>query len=682
MYAQQGQLPVSFQQVDQSTFNGNLPAGNDKIPQLQLSQLMQNNQAIAATAVGLFRATAQGAVQKSPLHIFVYNLLSQNWFQNNIYQQWCQTTVDFAEFLCAAKQYQPQDAVARAAQYVYESLLAQAVVSYPALLQMNVVQQTHMQGLQVANQRYQQMINDIQAFKQGRYQPQQQMQQQQPMQQQMYQNQSGNLPPVNSGMGNYATTTQYTAQTTQYPTASQDNGSNAYYDTPATTAPMVPKEEISSDVYGSYHNNGQQPMQMQQPVQATQPEQTDLPVPTDVSEVQVDPMYYQPQGFKMNLARPYDEIHNPGGIVIKPAHLTSWERTSNDFEPYSEMADPGQFCRFFVKFPDGVVKEKFVPWNPQMQYLDHELNDDLRRREYRPTTVIVAAKAPISTIGSAPTTATAVKTMVVDGDLPKEGIVNPIILDGQVFTGASDLEIEGTVLTELRELLGIDDTDEEARSTQLPAHEYKSMTFHQLDVSEETYKLLEDLGNYRDLQGVAAELKSLVQQGHLNIRYYRFLNERLTRSMNDFLKDNLSIHAISIDDFCNDIGELLDYLASKKGAEIVQIVRSCAVNIITRAITTGELDGEYGVLDQYVNFQMGWTLEQLSTLNILSEHAVLVSNATHPTVIEVLKGMINRNTGNDVTPNSRMRLITLDGVYLEVIRGRLIEKAILLKRMK
>lgn len=689
MYNQQAQLPVSYQQVDQSTFNGNLPAGNDRVPQLQLSQNLMNNQQLVLQAVGLFRGLAQSSVGKGNLHIFAYNLLSSNWFQNQIFQQWCQHLVDFTEFLCICKNYSQTDAVPKAVQRMYEAFLGQCVASYPALMQMGAVPQHMFQGLQTAQGMYQQILQDIQAYKSGNYRPQQQQQMGMMMQQQnMGIQMAGNLPPINpSNMGQYATTGQ--AQFSQPAGMYQGTANNttssttsSYYDDTPSQVPLMPKEEISTNIYGGYSNNQeQQPMYNQQPqtqMQQQQVEDTDLPTPIDVSQVMVDPMYYQPTGFRVNIARPYDEVHNPGGVLIKPAHQVDWERTLGDEDPYSPLVDPEHYCRFYVRFPDGVVKEKFVEWNPQMEYLKHELNDDLRRREYRPNGVVYAAQTPVSTIGGNALVSEEVTSLVQDGGL--EALAGrPVVLDDQVFMGATDLEVESEVRAAMRELLEIGD-DEESLGKELPAHEYKSMNVHHMDVSDETFDLLGRLVNYTDLIGVATELKEMVAQGHLSIRYFRFLNDRLTKSINDFLTDSLSM-SITIDDFAHDIGELLDYINTKKGSSVLQIVKACAAQIISRAVTMAEVDNTRGVADQFTNFQVGWTLEQLATLNILNEKAVLVSEGTHPTVREVLKGMITRATANGLA-NVRMRLITLDGVYLEVIRGRLTEKAVLLKRLK
>ena len=684
MYNQQQQLPVSCQQIDQSTFNGNLPHGNDRVPQLQLSQNQANSQQLILMAIGLFRGLAQSSAGKTNLHIFAYNLLSNNWFQNQIFQQWCQHVADFVEFLCVCKNYSQNEAPAKAAQRIYEAFLGQCVASYPALVQMGAVPQQMFAGLQTAQQMYQQILNDIQSYKSGRYQPQMQQQQMGMMGGQM----GNNLPPiVNNGMGQFATTSQATLAQPAVSFTNNNNQStnnaNAYYDE-APAATLMPKEEVSSDIYGGYSTHqGQQSMNTPQPnVMQEQPTQnvldTDLPVPTNVDEVVIDPTYYIPHGFRPVLERLYDRIHAPGGILVVPAHQVDWERTKGDEDPYSPLVDPTEYCRFFVRFPDGVIKEKFVQWNSQMEYLKHELNEDLARRAYRPNGVVYAAVTPISTVGGAAKSCQEVSQLVKDGDLDK-GLTSPIVLNNQMFFGSNSLEIESEARRSVRELLGYED-DEASQKKTIPPHEYKSMNIHQMDISDETFEQLSNLVNYTDMIGLALELKNLVTTGALSIRYYRFMNERLTKSINDFMADSLSL-SIDITDFCQDIGDLLDYIGTKKSPEMLQVIKSCSAQIIQRAVTMAEADGSRGVADQYTNFQLGWTLEQLSTLNVLSEKAVLVSEGTHPTVREMLKGMITRAT-TEGRANIRMRIITLDGVYMEVVRGRLTEKAVLLKRLK
>lgn len=676
---QQYNLPVPFEYVDQSTFNGNLPQQNDRVPQLQLSQFQMQNQQTFVLAVGLFRAQAQASSQKSPLHIFAYNLLSQNQFQTETYRNFCQLVVDFMELLVRARNYQPQNALETAAKRCYEAYLANVFASYPILQQVTPPQMQA--GLQTAMQMFQQMQRDIQQYKMGGGVPMQQPMQQPQMQMGGNQNFNmgggANLPPVanNWGTNGTAAISSMPQSSVNFNVNNNQGSDNAYYDAPVVK-PLTPVEEFSTDNGMGAYPSQQEQRPMQQPMM--QVEETDLPIPTDVSEVHVDPFYYVPTGYRPDQSRPYDKIHNPGGIVICPAHLVDWVRTVGDDQPYSILVNPNEFCRFLVKFPDGSVKEKIVAWNPQMDYLKHELNDDLRRRYYREAGVVHASSMVVSSVHSSPIKDEEVANMAADGHLTASNV--PPILLSKTIAGGTDLEIENVASSMVQELLANDHIQSDANGMVLPQHEYRVIRPHQMAVTPELADRIRDLGKSSDLVQLGLELQDLVKNGMLPIRYYRFINERLTDSLNRFTADSLSL-STTLDNFAEEIGEYYDYMATKKDPKFLTIIKANVTQIVGRALYTVMADDDFCIADAAVHYQCGWTLEDLVTLNIYQENALLVSAQLHPKLLEVLKGMINRLTEEE-RKTHRLYLITSDGAYLEVVRGLLVEKAVLLKFKK
>lgn len=683
-FNQQARLPVPYNGIDQSTFSNQLPHGNDRIPQVQLSQWMSANQQIGLLALGTFRLNAQNSVSKSGTHCAAYNLLSQNGFNSQIWNEYGQMVVDFTEFLCVAKRYQPQEAVRMAAQRVYESLLAVVFGTYGAELQNEqVTSSSYWPALQTAAQIYTSVTNDIRNYKSGAFN--------QPSFNTGGMN-GGQLPPIgssgNGGISNFQTS-GYQPNGGGYHIPAVDNGNqngvgNSLYDDPTPPKILKPVEEISSDTdyYGNPIPPGEQMQTFNQAQQQQfiEPEETDLPIPTNVTEVVVDPTYYVPQGTKFNLKRPYDHVYNPGGIVIRPAHQVQWDVTLGDDMPWLQQTDPGRFCEFLVKFPDGTIKEKFVEWNPSMDYLKHELDAELRRKAYRPDGEVIACDMPVSTIGGDPAKEVEVAMLVKDGHL-KRNAVPPVLLE-KTFTGTTDLDIEAQVSEELSNLLQINFNKDFPQ----PASEYRSTYLHPINLTDDSFNQLEVLAKQEELGQVALGLRELSAQGVLSLRYYNFINDRFTKAVNDVLKDGLAQNT-DITDFCEDYVHLEEHLLNKRGEGLVQVLRAAGPSIINKAMCLMELRDEdetssYYVADNYLNFQLGWTLDQLSTLNIRQGKAVLVSASAHPTVIEALRGMIARANANEEFIVGTMRLITADGHYLEVIRGRLVAKAVLLKLVK
>lgn len=691
------QLNVPYDGVDQSTMNPNLPQGNDRTPQVQISQWMAANQQIGLFAIGLFRSMAQSAYSKSPTHVAGYNLLSQGHFNNQVWNQYGQMVLDLTEFLILVKGYNPNEAVQKAAQRVYEAFLGMVYYTYGVLQQ--VTPTSIVAGLQTAMQIHQQVVNDIKMYRSGGYN--------QPQQNQFAVGGVTQLPQINlnqhqqyhsspqHGINQFQTSGHAStySQPQMHNTASGPTNSvdSAFYDDPAPVQPLRPVEEVSTetlDYYGNAFSQEPKPMNTfntQTPAanQFVEPEVTDLPVPTNVNQVVVDATYYAPSGFKMDLKRPYDVVWNPGGIEIRPAQLVDWEITVGDDMPWQQLADPARFCLFYVKFPDGVIKEKFVEWNPSMEYLRHELDAEMRRKAYRPNGIVVAASTPISTVGGDAITESDAFTLIQDGHL-KRSATPPIILSA-AFSGATDLEVEMSVREELQNLLTI----EFSPDVPMPAAEYRSTFLHPINISEECFNKLVVLSKQEELTQVALGLRELTTQGILPIRYYRFINDRFTKAVNDVLRDGLSM-TVDITDFCEDYPDLPDYIIRKKGEAMATVLQGTATSVINKAMylmetTDGSEDQSgtaYHVADNYINVQLGWSLDDLATPSIRNGKATLISASSHPTLLESLRGMIGRAYKNEEFIAGTMRVITSDGYYLEVIKGLLIKSATLLKLVK
>lgn len=693
-------LPVPCTQIDNRFFNNNLPQGNDAVPRIELSQWMQQNQQIGLMAIGVMRSMAQGAANKSPVHTFVYNMFCQNQFQNQVWHQWCQTVVDFVEFLILIKNYPPQQGIEMAAQRTLESCLGVAYGTYPQLQQ--VTNQQLAGKLIEAQTVYNAICQDVAKYKAGHFA--------RPMgsytghnpgytgttgmapiqvgQPSNGYNGYGNQPPVNNAqVSGYSNISSGHNQPT-YNTAGPASGevANSLYDVPSQepVAPLVPKEEISNDQsFGQSYYVEQPKMQVTSFDQSTSVvEQTDLPIPTNVNEVVVDPTYYQPNGFKLDINRPFDVVYNPGGVEIRPAQLVQWEITPGDDAPWPQLLDPTLYCLFLVKFPDGTVKEKFVEWSDSMNYLRHELDAELRRKAYRPNGIVVSSATPISTIGGDAVKAEEIESLVKDGHI-KAKSVPPVILPTVIMAG-NDLEAEATVREELSNLLGTHFNEE----VPMPCVEYKSSYVHPIQLTAEAFDELGELKLSKSLSNVAQGLRDMLTQGKLSIRVYRVLNDRLTEQTNAVLKDGMGL-TIEIEDFCEDYLSLEDYLEQNRGKAMRTVMQGAGEAILNRAITVTICsngddinDLTYAVNDNYYNHQLAYDLADLATLNLKSGKAALISSLAHPVILETLKSMVGRANAHKDTFVGIPRLITRDGYYLELIKGRLVKDAHLLKLVK
>jgi hypothetical protein len=94
-------------------------------------------------------------------------------------------------------------------------------------------------------------------------------------------------------------------------------------------------------------------------------------------------------------------------------------------------------------------------------------------------------------------------------------------------------------------------------------------------------------------------------------------------------------------------------------------------------------DGTYQLylVDEYINIQTGWTSNQLVSLNLNDEPA-LVSKATHPKIHRVLTEALERHHKTDSLVGKQLRVITSDGIYLEAMTGWLVAKSLLVKKIR
>ncbi|AFO71056.1 hypothetical protein FDI90_gp249 [Pseudomonas phage PA7] len=719
-YAQYN-LPVDFESVDTSTFDPNLPNGNYlfSLP-LQLSPHQQHPQLqpYFNGVIGLFRLNAQNAATTTQLHAFAYNLLSSNGFQNNYYHQWAQKVIDFLEFLFIHRQMvnNPQQAMQQAASLVWSGFVGKCAQTFP---QLQSLVQHLMPNIQQALGVIGQIESDIQKMRMGGNTMMQGGYQQPGVQPGSFPGMgaamgrpgmSSQLPPINAGIqqtyGQPATMAnpQLNIPGAYTPTTNHDTGpsiANAAYDVPGSSPflenkpVMQPKDSWGATVevspnssYDTIPGGGDVMIlpELQQNANTVTNDNTDLPIPQDVKELVFDPNYYVPNGFVINKDRPMDVIYNPGGIEIRPAHLVAdkpdWVRTASSANPYSILMDPAVYCRFLAKWPDNTVHEVYRKWenHMEMDYLKHELQDDLRRQAHRGGGARTATSYKLSTImGDAkPVKEVAEEFSPNDAGLTDNREHDPVILEGYIAC-ANNLEAEAGALNAVREALELSEDDV------VPAHEYRAASSHPFDASTEVMYEIEDIRKEPDPHLIAKRLKQLMLDGKLAQRYYRFLVERLTSAVNEFLADSMS-QKVTIDDFCEDIGDLIAYLIGKKGKSVADKFTASIPFIVGRSMCVN-IDPEEGnsILDLSVRFQTGWRLEELSCLNIYTEKAVLISKLTEPKITQVIMGMakrLNSSKDSDDARTHKMYIITADGSYLQVIRGALVDNAVLLKLIK
>lgn len=701
---------ICINQVDQSTFNPNLPNGNELPIQVPQSQWLQNPQAVQllGLALGTFRLRLQERAARSPLHTWAYNQISQNRFQNQIWQQWSAHAAGFLEFLMVAQAQNnpPQVAVPKVADTMFKCYLANCVAAQPQLGQFIAADQAAMADIQKYSQIFGAIMQDVQAYRSGRAMaPQQQVMVQQPQMAMMNNGQMvsmqqpgyGQLPAIGASpqaygqpqmiqrapmqLSSMAVGSQPLGVQAITPQPLQGTGSTGMdYGIPAAEpapapVPVVQQQQLSTAPLMPVESYGESIAPVTTPV-VHQPmltaEELDRPIPMSAKDVILDPHYHTPAGFDVDMERPYDIIHSPGGVITRPAYqVPDWSVTRNDTFVYTQMVDPSRYIRFYTKWPDGMVQESIVEKTDMMNYLQHEIDADLRQ-------------AATHYKGEVRTTALKIHTEITDmkpiaevKELQLADECQPVKMSVD-FQGTTDMENEVESRKVLRQELGL------AKEAKLPSHEYSSTRTHLIDIDQDGFDALLGSLDTNDLQQVAKDFALHNRQGLLSARVYNFINQRLTDETNSFLKDAMSLD-VDIDDFINDIGPLFDHLNTEHDAKYVRLLKEASSLILSRAVQLSRTEDDeagditYSINDTFVNLQTGWLLADLTDAKLNTE-AQLVSGYTHQALIDAIKGMYGRASAGERILR-RFRVVTLDGAYLEIFKGVLVDKAFMFKRV-
>jgi len=667
----------------------------------------------------MFRAVAQSRVGKSPIHTVVYNLLSMNHFNNDLFRQWCQQAVDFIEFLAVCQPTPEGIPIEKGVFKVYTGLLGITSIEHPHINQM--LNPASQDSLRSALAELQDILSDVQAFQQRGRRPMQAQQPtygggygsqqypQQPPQQPQYPQQGqpypqqqqpqygtpGQLPPTGPA-GAYGRPPQ-AQMSGMAPTGY--SGAGGGFSQPPTSVTEGPRPTGGRYADEPGHqswtagasssnpsNNGPwtaaAPVSPQPLTQAAE----EAPSPGSLDDINMDPWHHVPAGKVVTSDDPYGSFYNPGGVEIRPAHRSEWTRSKGTHTKYAKGYDPQEYCLFHVKWPDGTVEEKLTPWTDDMNYLKHELDSKLRGMKLKPTGRVVASTQRIVDYDKLKDVVNdEVLSAHVTGDLDIESELNPLVLD-TLFSASSDLENEL-----LAQAVAIETLELPADFSKLPAYEYLSGKIYPLGISADAETELLKLITEGDLVVLANGLKTLTENGDLSVRYYRFINDRLTLAFNRVLTDSLSLGKLTVDSFSDDVQEMLVHLSVKYDKGLVTVIKSQTPAFLKRHLNLAyeeverDDDGEVKpqqlcLFEECVNLQTRWCTEDIASVGMLTGDAVLISKTEHAHLWDVMASMITRNVTSENLPDCSLRLITADGTYYEVLKGWLVKGSLLLKK--
>ena len=646
------------------------PRYNNVVPNIVFHP--QFSQEVVAMVAGQIRVRAEKGLNKSPLHNALYNLLSMNGFNNQDFANAVYYATNLAAYIMFDGRRDRNYSFERALSIVLKGYMGLVLDSNPHLYQITDANITG--AVQQNYQIFKDALRDVNSYmtainnqsQQGYQQPQQPMhndaysQAQQPRQVQQptpVRNVQLNGPRVvTPGAGGYG-----------------DNNTTAYAHSAADQLAQQSSQQIKEWGTSNPSNIDVEKVKAMETI----PERTDIP--KHIDDVVFDPQHYMPDHFSLNLKRPYDVIHIPGGSRLELAHKSRLRITKDNTILYDSCVDPTVFCHYFLIWADGTIQDYFAPWEEGMEYIKHELDTMLRGVNIKPKGEMLTSSRVVINGHEEALTVSQVKAQYGDDITENDVMAHPLFIEQTVIT-SSHCEDEDTAQRVILDELGWEETVDE-----IPSHIYMTEQIHPISVSKETEDRLFALRTASSLKGVAEGLKELLKDDLIDLRTFRLINERFTQELNSALRNNMAVDDIILHSFVSDYDELINIFKTEEQFDGFDVlIESKCSRIIESALclrVVEEEDGEDNlfIVDQQINYRVGFELARLANVTRVNE-ARLISSYTSPNLAKLSINFIEEAKTKRKLPG-KLFIVTSDGVYLEVLAGWLGSKNFLIRRV-
>lgn len=363
--------------------------------------------------------------------------------------------------------------------------------------------------------------------------------------------------------------------------------------------------------------------------------------------------------------RPYDQIILQDGSVVVPAVLhPELKPTLDSKQPYRKVYDAAKYALFYVKTPEGKIYEVLQERDKTMDYLEHELNQRLRNsikdnenlvlgRNVAPDWSLVSKFKPHPRVAIAAQEFLEEEEVEEGDELP--GIEVELIERLETVSSLSDAEFKAAIVS--GEVADVDKAFES----------YFNIANKLTPIKDaDIVGLLESLkvDDYPTLRQKLNEVRDNDAFGLGDNRQTVFtaLNEIITESVNRIVQWDLGLEAWSIDDFSEDILDLLAMLRDTYGVDMAAKVES-TINLVTselRPIVNGR---SKTVGYRAAILWLPWTTGDLS-LDI--NGGGMIAADEMPEMQKAVEEMFNRTSEYD-----RRFLLTDDAKLFELRKGLL-----------
>lgn len=675
MYANQQHLPVDPHHPHEWAFNPRLPNVVPFIPPISCGPQIQP---YAQLITGHAMLEAQNNAGRNPLRTFYFNMLSLNNFQNQEFFELVQSVAELTEFLVVARHKDVISAAQEAARTmnsVQASLMIQKFPTLEPLL-------THEVKTGASNW-IRQFMNLAQEIKQFQSPP----------------------PTTYGHAGGYGQPPgTYMQSMYQDPRTSAAHGASygrGYF------------QESAGGVAGGSSIMGgltktNQPHRQNDIVEvgmfADQPEPI-IKRRADVSSTgEQQPSQDVAESAPVNTDAPaskerfWDDYTLQNGARIKPAHLSKWEVSKTEEQPYRMAYHPSKHCLFHGKHESGLVEEVLVPWEASetMDYLRNEIRSDMRKAvpkdPHAPKMVpkydLLATMAPVtdSMLG----VYKPVEGEEATQDIPE---VEAKIQTDVLFVDSLDKLIS---LGRLENSYIVDELEKDGDVELAICTEHYGDIVKMVSCQEGDIAWLYELSrcdNISDTLKTIEGARGNITQGFLDEITLRFTDE-----INVALKYHLQI-SLSIDNAVSDYADLIDVLKQTYGDEFIQMWNDHQREIIGRALNylnDERLETYLGTLyedqemiqklqrrvvvftDRIALTYVDWSSDDM---DLAFTGSGAISEATMPNLHKAVMAMFARTAALDVPFNGHL-MSTNDNAILEFHKGWLGKDFFLISRFK
>lgn len=403
-----------------------------------------------------------------------------------------------------------------------------------------------------------------------------------------------------------------------------------------------------------------------------------------------------------NPERPFDQFIFQGR-EFRPAFKSGWSKTFSLEQPYRVAYNPQEEILYHVKDGDGNVTEVLQKIGEGMDYLQHELNSELRqaktKRELEKGPVIV----PAWDILESPTTVTQTQEIPEDAETDikagKKPLVLPEVLQAHSFE-------EAKLLHEIRLVERGITGDNLDIPKEFYYQELTPIKVNGVD-REETAKVITELRKSDSVTQLLHKLGDL--HGVIETSIWYMIHDRLTERLNDILAYNLQLitdgEAWSVDSITDDWEELRDALKEEFGDEGgAQLFRSIekmgrkeliegTVGVLVDKDlsdyidgleigdeTREELDKSLVVFAENISLtHVPWVLEE--TTMKLDPNGSVVLDSRFPELYNVIKSIFERTKKMSLTFRHRY-IETSNGSLYEIYPGYLVKDCYLMRQVR